>query len=320
MHRRGALRAKLSTPDYDPVPGWAEPDTETPVFTFIKNAQTFINKVYGSFYEPDEELAGRASTTLTPINLYKGDPETGKPDDTSPFRRVPEGTLPPPHDQWEAQDWTGYSRGVIQPNDAAGPWLWADLFAALGKLTRIADGGSYTARVEYREDYDYSGELVPPPPYATLSGTVALPIKAGGYFSFFEVTMKRWEYGTTDAEMTIRLGIIEKEYYNADGVSASNKLVVLPSGDFPGAVFALTAADMGKTVVRDPLSTREEDGRHYFRAAFCDPASLIDVSRESIISAVVPWGGITTRYTYSDAQHMVTDYAFPDGDISASAG
>ena len=120
--------------------------------------------------------------------------------------------------------------------------------------------------------------------------------------------MKRWEYGH-DAEMTIRLGIIEKEYYNADGVSASNKLVVLPSGDFPGAVFALTAADMGKTVVRDPLSTREEDGRHYFRAAFCDPASLIDVSRESIISAVVPWGGITTRYTYSDANNG-TDYRF----------
>lgn len=319
MHRRGALRAKLSTPDYDPMPEWAEPDTETRVFDFIKNAQTFVNKVYGSFCDPSEELHGSASPDLTPLDIYKGDPETGKPDDTSPFRRVPEGTLPPPHDQWEAQDWTGYSRGVIQPNDAAGPWLWADLFSVIGKLTRLACGPSLYTAVEGREDYSRDQKTVPPPPYATLSGTVALPIQTVPV-AFFSAIMKRWEYGYTLAEMTIQLQIIEKEYYNADGVSASNKLVALPTGDFPGAVFALTAADMGKTVVRDALSTREEDGRHYFRAAFCDPASLIDVSRESIISAVVPWGGINTRCTFSDAQRMVTDYAFPDGDISASAG
>jgi hypothetical protein len=322
LHRVGALRAGFSDPNYDPIPEWAEPDTSTRVFDFIKNAQMFVNRVYSWFYDPSEELHGSASPDLTPLDIYKGDPETGKPDDTSPFRRVPEGTLPPTHAQWADYDWEGYSYGAIQQKDVAGPWLWADLFSVIGKLTRIADSGSYTAAVEKREDHSFGQQSASPPPYAALSGSVVLPLVTT-YCPFFEVFMRRIEFGGTTAEMTIQMLIVEKEYYSAADVTATNKLVVFPQGGYPGAAFGFAAADMGKTATRDPLSTREENGRHYFRAAFCDPASLIGASRESIISAVVPWGGIggiNSLFTNSSARYMVTDYVFPDGDISASAG
>jgi hypothetical protein len=314
MHRRGALRAKYSNPDYDPLPNWTEPDTDTKMFQFIENAQSFVYEVHDSFHDPSEHLAGRTSQNLTPLDLFEGDSTTGKPSGVSPFRRVPDGDIPPTHEQWSDFMWSGYSHGKIQRGDIAGPWLWEDLFHAISRLTRVVDGGSYTTTIEKREDDSYAEQASSPPPYAALPGNVVLAV-TGAYADFFHVFMRRIVFGGTTAEMNIQVRVLEKEYYSASGVTATNKLVVMPVGSFPGSVFGYAPADIGRTATRNPISTRFSDDRYYFTAAFISPSALIGVSRESIINSSVPWGGIHQIYAESMVREMVTDYVFPDGII-----
>ncbi len=135
------------------------------------------------------------------------------------------------------------------------------------------------------------------------------------------VHMGRTAAGGSTAFLEIELRIREAEYYVADGVSVTNQMVVSPrydSGDFPGSIFGVSLSDMGKTIVRAPLSTREADGRHYFRCGLVNPSTLIGVSRESALNAVLPafptGGGILFETGYA---YLVSDYVFPDGPPAA---
>ena len=194
--------------------------------------------------------------------------------------------------------------------------------AALVKMTRVQASSPYssTNTVEYRYEYT-TATASSPPPYATLPGNITLPVVASAGVKPLMVSMYRNWAGGSSTGLEIELRIREAEYYVADGVSVTNKMVVCPrydAGDWPGSIFGVSASEMGKTIARDPLSTREADGRYYFRCGLVDPSALIGVSRESVLNAVLsPFPANTSVYFTTSYAYLVSDYVFPDGPPAA---
>ena len=323
LHRCGAAYAATNTEFSGQIPLWDEPSTSTPVFTFIRKAQQFILAHMTAFTPPSASLTADSEIA---INTYDGPSfaeETGLTgkdvyNNFAFWRRVPEGATPPTHAQWADYDWEGYSYGPIQQKDVAGPWLWADIMAALVKMTRALSNSPFSSSdtAEYRYE-ETSASNASSPPYAALSGNIILPVVAVSGSRPLAVTMYRNPSAGSSAGLRIDLRLREAEYYVASGVGVTNKMVVCPRDDYPGSIFGVSASEMGKTIARDPLATRTADGRHYFRASLVDPQSLIGISRESVLDAVIPWptGGVvymTTGYAY-----LISDYVFPDGPPAA---
>ncbi len=326
LHRVGAAYAAEKTQWNGQIPLLSAPSTSTPVYTFIRGAQRTILKYMTTFCPPSAPLTADSEIG---INTYHGQSfaeETGLTgkdvyNNFQFWRRVPEGATPPTHAQWADYDWEGYSYGLIQQKDVAGPWLWADIIAALVKMTRVLAHSPWSsaATAEYRYE-STTATAASPPPYAALPGNITLPVVASAGNTPLMVLMSRSDVGGSSARLDIELRIREAEYYVADGVSVTNKMVISPRyspSDWPGSIFGVSASEMGKTIARDPLSTRTEDGRHYFRCGLVDPSALIGVSRESVLDAVIPpfpdgahAPGVyfTTGYAY-----LVSDYVFPDG-------
>ena len=323
LHRCGAAYATTKTAWDGQIPLWDEPSTAMPVFTFIRKAQQFILAHMTAFSPPSIALTADSEIAISPYNAQSFAEETGLDgkdvyNNFAFWRRVPEGATPPTHAQWADYDWDGYSYGQIQQKDVAGPWLWADIMAALVKMTRAVASGPYSSSntAEYR--YESTAATAPsPPPYAALPGNITLPVVASTGATPLTVFMSRILRGGSSAYLEIELRIREAEYYVADSVSVTNQMVVCPrygASDFPGSIFGLSVDDMGKTISRAPLSTREADGRHYFRCGLVDPSTLIGVSRESVLDAVLPsFPTESSVYMTTGFAYLVSDYVFPDG-------
>ena len=325
LHRCGAAYAATKTQWNGQIPLLAAPSTSTPVYTFIRGAQRTILNYMSTFCPPSAPLTADSEIAVQTYSGQSFAEETGLTGKDSAsnyvfWRRIPEGATPPTHAQWADYDWDGYSYGQIQQKDVAGPWLWADIMAALVKMTRVLASSPYSssATAEYRyEETSASGDSEPPP-YAALTGNITLPVASPSGAKPLIVEMYRNPWLSSSAGLRIDLRLREAEYYVASGVSATNKMVVSPRGDYPGSIFGVSAFEMGKTIARDPLSTRTADGRHYFRCGLVDPSALIGVSRESVLDAVIPWSTdsvsvfMDTGYAY-----LVSDYVFPDGPPAA---
>lgn len=323
LHRCGAAYATTKTQWDGQIPLWDAPSTSTPVFTFIRKAQQFVHTYMTAFSPPSVALTADSEITILSYSGATFAAETGltrlNASGTPVFwRRIPEGATPPTHAQWADYDWEGYSSGPIQQKDVAGPWLWADIMAALVKMTRAVSNSPFSSSdtAEYRYE-ETSASNASSPPYAALSGNIILPVVAVSGSRPLAVTMYRNPSAGSSAGLRIDLRLREAEYYVASGVGVTNKMVVCPRDDYPGSIFGVSASEMGKTIARDPLATRTADGRHYFRASLVDPQLLIGISRESVLDAVIPWpnGGVvymTTGYAY-----LISDYVFPDGPPAA---
>lgn len=322
LHRYGAACAVLHRAFSGQILGLDEPSTSTPVFTFIRNVQQFISTHMGVFSPPSAPLTADSEIAISGYSGSSFAEETGltrlSPSGNPVYwRRIPEGATPPTHAQWSDYDWEGYSSGPIQQKDVAGPWLWADIMAALSKMTRtVPSPYSSSDTAEYR--YESTAATAPsPPPYAALPGNITLPVVASTGATPLTVFMSRILRGGSSAYLEIELRIREAEYYVADSVSVTNQMVVCPrygASDFPGSIFGLSVDDMGKTISRAPLSTREADGRHYFRCGLVDPSTLIGVSRESVLNAVLPsFPTESSVYMTTGFAYLVSDYVFPDG-------
>lgn len=327
LHRCGAAYAARKSQWDGQIPLWGAPSTSTPVFTFIRKAQQFILTYMTAFSPPSAPLTADSEIAINTYHAQSFAEETGLTgkdvyNNFAFWRRVPEGATPPTHAQWADYDWNGYSYGGIQQKDVAGPWLWADIMAALVKMTRTLSSGPYSPSntVEYRYESTTATESSPPP-YAALPGNITLPVVTSAGVNPLMVSMYRNLGGGSSTGLEIELRIREAEYYVADGVSVTNKMVVSPrygAGDYPGSIFGLSVADMGKTISRAPLSTREADGRHYFRCGLVDPSTLIGVSRESVLDAVLPsFPAQSSVYTTTGYAYLVSDYVFPDGPPAA---
>ena len=322
LHRCGAAYATTKTQWDGQIPLWDAPSTSTPVFAFIRLAQQFVQTYMTAFSPPSVALTADSEITILSYSGATFAAETGLTRLNASgnpvfWRRIPEGATPPTHAQWADYDWEGYSSGPIQQRDVAGPWLWADIMAALVKMTRALAYSPYSSNgtAEYR--YESTTATASPPPYAALPGNITLPVVTSAGTKPLTVYMLRSAAGGSTASLEIELRIRESEYYVADGVSVTNKMVVCPrydAGDYPGSIFGLSVDDMGKTIARAPLSTREADGRHYFRCGLVNPSTLIGVSRESALNAVLPafptGGGILFETGYA---YLVSDYLFTDG-------
>ena len=327
LHRCGAAYATTKTAWDGRIPLWDEPSTSTPVFTFIRKAQQFILAHMTAFSPPSIALTADSEIVISPYGSSSFAEETGLDgkdayNNFAFWRRVPEGATPPTHAQWADYDWEGYSYGPIQQKDVAGPWLWADIMAALVKMTRTVAHSPYSSSntVEYRYEKT-SASRDSTPPYAALTGNIILPVVPVSGVKPLEVEMYRNPWAGSSTGLRIELRLREAEYYVAPGVSVTNKMVVSPrydSSDWPGSIFGVSASEMGKTIARDPLSTRTADGRHYFRCGLVDPSALIGVSRESVLDAVIPWStdSVAVFFTTGFA-YLVSDYVFPDGPPAA---
>lgn len=322
LHRVGAAYAATKTQWNGQIPLLVAPSTSTPVYTFIRGAQRTILNYMTAFSPPSIALTADSEITIPSYGGPSFAEETGLTgkdvyNNYAFWRRVPEGATPPTHAQWADYDWDGYSYGPIQQKDVAGPWLWADIMAALSKMTRtVPSPYSSSDTAEYR--YESTAATAPsPPPYAALPGNITLPVVASTGATPLTVLMSRILRGGSSAYLEIELRIREAEYYVADSVSVTNQMVVCPrygASDFPGSIFGLSVDDMGKTISRAPLSTREADGRHYFRCGLVDPSTLIGVSRESVLDAVLPsFPTESSVYMTTGFAYLVSDYVFPDG-------
>lgn len=110
-----------------------DPSEADQVFTLVKALQTGIAKLYSYFSDPTAALSG---STSYPANYASAAAMFTAAGLTSSgyFRRIAEGGTQPA--AWTNYTATGWSYGLIQSGDLAGPWLWIDLQAALTALTR----------------------------------------------------------------------------------------------------------------------------------------------------------------------------------------
>ena len=313
-HRIAALRVRYTIAD-DYV---SEPTTDTKVFTFIQELQTFIVNEAAKFYDPDYVLAGSAPDSYISNLAFNGTAfgtATGL-SAVGRWRRIPEGTTPPTHAQWDDYDWDGYSYGAIQQKDVAGPWLWADIIAALEKLTRIHMVDDSSQAEAYR-DYEQSPTIQG---YSPLYGNISWGGTATHGTHFFE--LRRHSTGSTPPFTYSRFTLEDTKYvipfYAADGVTSEKLAVYDCYGDpITSLVAEVTSSMSGQRVVFSEKSTFTSDGKSYFTAYILDKAGLTGDSREGYVTAEgIAW---PTEYGYNrllllfQPPNFYLDYTFPDG-------
>lgn len=313
-HRIAALRVRKTIAD-DYV---SEPTTDTKVFTFIQELQTFIKTEAAVFYDPDYVLAGSAPNSYIANLAFYGTAfgtATGL-SATERWRRIPEGATPPTHAQWDDYDWDGYSYGAIQQKDVAGPWLWADIIAALEKLTRILmleDSSQSESYTDYEQSPTIEG-------YSRLSGNISWAGTGAPGGSFFE--LRRFSNGAIPPRTYSRFTLTDTKwvvpFYAADGVTSEKLAVYDCYGDpITSFVAEVTSSMSGQRVVFSEKSTFTSDGKSYFTAYILDKTGLTGNSREGYVAAEgVAWpteygaNKLQLRFEYP---RFFLDYTFPDG-------
>ena len=313
-HRIAALRVRYTIAD-DYV---SEPTTDTKVFTFIQELQTFIKTEAAIFYDPDYVLAGSAPNSYI-ANLAFYGTAFGTTTGLSAgerWRRIPEGATPPTHAQWDDYDWDGYSYGAIQQKDVAGPWLWADIIAALKKLTRIRMPYD-SAQTEAYSDYEQSPTIEG---YSPLHGNISWGDSAFSGSQFFE--LRRHSNGAVPPLTYSRFTLADTKYvipfYAADGVTSEKLAVYNCYGDpITSLVAEVTSSMSGQRVVFSEKGTFTSDGKSYFTAYILDKAGLTGNSREGYMAAEgIAWPtayGANRLYLRFEPASFYLDYTFPDG-------
>lgn len=313
-HRIAALRVRKTIAD-DYV---SEPTTDTEVFTFIQELQTFIKTEAAVFYDPDYVLAGSAPNSYIANLAFYGTAfgtSTGL-SASERWRRIPEGATPPTHAQWDDYDWDGYSYGAIQQKDVAGPWLWADIIAALEKLTRIhmlEDSSQSESYTDYEQSPTIEG-------YSHLSGNISWAGTGAPGGSFVE--LRRHNYSGVPQRTYSRFTLTDTKwvvpFYAADGVTSEKLAVYDCYGDpITSLVAEVTSSMSGQRLVFSEKSTFTSDGKSYFTAYILDKAGLTGDSREGYVAAEgVAWpteygsNYLSLRFEYP---RFYLDYTFPDG-------
>lgn len=226
------------------------PDTNSNLKKFIAEAQAGIHSCTEMFTDdshgycdPDLVLAG--SSTLPTVwgedNIYNAAGLTA----AGRWRRIPEGHTPPTAGEWANYNWPGYSYGRIQERDIAGPWLWADIHAVLGKLTRTwKKEHPWTINSEYRatDESDVDNSATPD----ELPGNVSLTTEAsswapgdpdGAKITYAEIWKAKTDFGyQARGYMKARLIVINVNdpgywYAPADQFSVQRKIILIPRGD-----------------------------------------------------------------------------------------
>jgi len=230
------------------VTGITVPEVGTNFRPFIRAAQEKIQAVARSFSTPSATLAGQsslpASWTLGAAMSASGLTASGY------WRRIPaSGSLP---STWSSYADAAYSYGLAEENDLIGPWLYADLMAALSKLTRHAGHPSGSA-VDYFA-YEINHPTPEPAPFE-LSGTVAVATYEGGGFDGAAAVIITKEitgsvhdvYGLVSA---LRLRLPRRDI---TGATETRTMVYIPRGDLPfSSITGLSAGDLGKTLTAAP--------------------------------------------------------------------
>lgn len=306
------------------VTGVTAPSVGTNLKTFIRACQLKVEAVATSFTDPSATLSGQsslpASWTLSAAMTAAGLTAAGY------WRRIPvSGSLPA---SWSSYADAAYSYGNAEDNDIIGPWLWADLMAALSKLTRHVSSPGDTM-------VDYYGEDVNTPADSTseyeLSGTVNLP----------------YEEGNSDAGVTISKEARKPDIYppepvrydaygwvaasrfmcptrDISGATETRTLVWLPTGDEAfTALTGLASSSLNKTLTASP--DQSETG---YRGRYLPdtPANISALSYSwQTLSEMVSWpdppdAGVVSNSLYLSIEKfgvvLVTDYAMGDGATS----
>ena len=301
-----------------------EPSKSTRFKWFIENAQQFVLSVFSGFVDPELELEGSPGLSWSNHNLtYSRFKElTGLTNDGL-FRRISEDATPPSFQDWESYDWSGYEYGKVEPLDVAGPWLWADLFSALEKLTRV-HGTRWATTSGYTETGFGDSESLTTYTGRPVLGNVDF---ADDNTSRHNIVLSRIDYTTVGwwtSDFVLYFNEYEQRYLHQDDVTANNMLVakVAIDGVLSGSILGITSADNGKSVVREATSTRvDEDNNGWFSAAFGDHSELLGMSRDLLIStAIGGWEKDVQKYcnvSFSDL-FLVSDYEFPDGETGSA--
>lgn len=303
------------------VSGVTVPSVGTNHKTFLRAAQLKVEAVATAFTDPAATLTGQpslpASWTLSAAMTAAGLTTSGY------WRRIPSGGSLPA--TWSTYGDAAYSYGPAQDNDLIGPWLFADLMAALSKLTRHVSSPGDTM-------VDFYGENINSPADSTseyeLSGTVNLP----------------YEEGSSDAGVLISKEALKPDVYppvpvrydaygwvaaarfmcptnDITGATETRTLVWLPTGDEAfTALTGLASASLNKTLTASP----NQSGTGYRGRYLPDtPANMSALSYSWVtLSEMVTWpdppetGLVINSLSLlivPTAVVLVTDYAMSDG-------
>ncbi len=297
------------------VTGITVPSAGTNLRTFFKACQEKIQSIAPSFSNPSATLAGQsalpASWTLGSAMTAAGLTSSGY------WRRIPAaGSLPA---FWSSYSDAAYSYGLAAEDDKIGPWLYADLAAALSKLTRHTSSPADSAVNYYA--YERNQPTVEPAPFE-LSGTVAVATyEGGGYDGMAAVVIKKEitgsvydVYGLVSA---LRLRLPRRDI---TGATETRTMVYIPRGDLPFAsITGLSASDLGKTITAAPAELETGYAVRWLwgsQSAINAPSVLW-----SSLSSQLDWPSgdgfarAAVELSPSDAC-LVTDYDYNDGATS----
>lgn len=297
------------------VTGITVPEVGTNFRSFIRAAQEKIQAVAPSFSNPSATLAGQSSLpsswTLGAAMTAAGLTASGY------WRRIPAaGSLPA---SWSSYSDAAYSYGLAAEDDLIGPWLYADLMAALSKLTRHASDPSDND-VNYLA-YDLNHPPPEPAPFE-LSGTVTLSTMEGDAYDgktavqiVKEVTGSVHDVLGLVSAMRLRL-----PRRDITGATETRTMVYIPRGDLPfTSITGLSAGDLGKTQTASPS---ELETGYAVRWLFLTGAAInaLSVAWSSLSSQLV-WpssSGLSSSSVYIDTADccLVTDYDYGDGATS----
>lgn len=199
------------------------------VYDFVIAIQDGIEGMATKWANPSTPLSGQTASpanfsTVSAFMARAGLTQTGY------WRRISEGGSQP--ETWTSYTASGWSYGKISSKDLVGPWLWADIQAALSAMTRIvlpiyARSNAYANDASATASTPWSiGD-----PYPAPSGNVAFASININTKSQYDITCHKWVsvYGKTNCEVsTCRY---TARFYGAYTEFSSYQLVFRPTGD-----------------------------------------------------------------------------------------
>lgn len=306
------------------------PAEGTNLKTFVRQAQTAVEGLLSAagrfFCDPSSTLAGQ-STLPSAWGVSAGMSAAGLTA-SGYWRRVPSGDTPPTAAQWPTYGWAGYSYGKCAEYDILGPWLWADLFAALSKITRTAydpDPYVYPGGDPNKARYTSEGEADSTSGVAhELSGNVSLTVVDLGYLSggtsAGEVTIAKTRVGSSVYSISADIygALVNLPRVAMASASETYTIVYIPRGDnlFPEITGSINAG------VTNTATDFEQETGLLLRWWWGYPSQ--------INAASVPWATLSARVDWPDPDGtasksvslvmqeitVVTDYDFNDGSLS----
>lgn len=299
------------------------PTAGTNLKSFIHDAQSHVESLLALtqqfFADPALTLAGQSSLPgawgVSACMAAAGLTESGY------WRRIPPGGSKP-------ADWSDYaddafSYGQAEDADLIGPWIWADLFSVLSKMTRMtydpdpAIGNSrhdaeYVATALKVED-TYAGEF-------ELSGTVAVTVAANATPVSGSVTVSKFRNsGLYSIQGEVGNHFVRFPRYNVLGAAETYTVVFIPRGDnvFPEITGVINDG------VTNTSSNFELETGHILKWFWAPPSVINGAAIPwATLSAKLPWpatdnssASLDISYSGSD-MCLVTDYDFNDGSLS----